>query len=116
MFFFHLNLAQANVPYATVIPLLLMMMKMKMKAGGAPPYPHFADGVSQAFVAACLVQRYSIKLSFIQITHRPFTLLLPQGPGGVQSILERVSVHKKRSLKHLNLRNMFKEIPYFLEK
>lgn len=68
---------------------------MMMKMDGARPHPHFADGVSQAFVAACLVQCHSVKLSFIQVTHRPLALFLSQWPRGIQRVLERVSVQKK---------------------
>lgn len=51
---------------------------MMMKLDGGVPHPHFADGVSQAFVAARLVQRHGIKLPFIQVTHRPLALFLSQ--------------------------------------
>lgn len=76
---------------------------MMMKLDGALPHPHFADGVPQAFVAARLVQRHSVKLPFIQVTHRPLTLFLSQWPGGIQSVLERVSVQKKPSFYFINI-------------
>lgn len=61
-------------------------------------HPHFTDRMSQAFVTARLVQRHGVKLSFIQVTHRPLALFLSQGHAGVQRVLERVSVQKKPEL------------------
>ncbi len=41
-------------------------------------HPQFADGMSEAFIGTCFVQCNSIELAFVQVGHRPFTLLLPQ--------------------------------------
>ena len=39
-------------------------------------HPDFADGVTEAFVGAELVERHSVELALVQVGHRPLALLL----------------------------------------
>lgn len=57
--------------------------------GGA--HPDFADGVTEAFVGAELVERDGVELAFVQVGHRALALLLSQRPGGIQRVLEGVA-------------------------
>ncbi len=64
------------------------------KKAGLHTHPYFADGMSEAFIGTCLIQCNSIELAFVQVGHRPFTLLLPQRPAGLECVLEGVSVEQ----------------------
>lgn len=70
-------------------------MKGRLQAA----YSDFADGVSQAFVGAELVQRHCVELALVEVRHWTFALLLSERPGGVQRVLEAVPAHDEEQLK-----------------
>lgn len=58
--------------------------------------PDFADGVSEALVGTELVEGDGVELALVQVGHRALALLLTQGAGGVQRVLEAVSGRGQR--------------------
>lgn len=50
----------------------------------------FADGVTQSFVRAKLVQRHSIELALVEVRHWTLALLLSERSSGIQRVLEAV--------------------------
>lgn len=57
--------------------------------------PDFADGLTETFVGAQLVEGHGVELAFVQIGHRPLALLLTQGASGIQRVLEAVAAGLK---------------------
>lgn len=60
--------------------------------------PDFADGLTETFVGAQLVEGHSVELAFVQVGHGPLALLLAQGARGIQRVLEAVAAEAKPSV------------------
>lgn len=60
------------------------------------PYPDFADGVPEAFVVSSLTECYGIKLSFVEVGHGAFPLLLTERFGGFQGVLKCPAVKREQ--------------------
>lgn len=67
--------------------------------GGWRTNPDFADGLAEAFVGAELVEGDGVELALVQVGHGPLALLLTEGAGGVQRVLEAVAVEETHAFR-----------------
>lgn len=58
---------------------------------GGRTNPDFTDGLAETFVGAQLVEGDGVELALVQVGHGALALLLPQGAGGIQRVLEAVA-------------------------